>query len=420
MYAAPLNFDRFFKKVFSDVNIAKKFLEDFFDIVIEEIKLIPVKHKLTDASAVVEFDFRCKIDGQYVIIDMQQAYKPDVIKRFFIYHALNSGMQLETLPKKIVTALSGKKYEVKSYEGIEPVMTLIWMADDTFNLDFETLVFSLSPEQITDFIKDNELWESKDIEKICAIREKLLTLLKPNNRDLDFLAQNKLIYAFQKNIVKSKKFQKYKEWFDFAETTQNPKNTKNDFEKFKKNKTLMAVLERITVDSLNEEELAQIDEWESDFIQLAEYKEYLYGPFREEMAQKHIRDITKEVEEKVRQRVENEVRQRIENEVRQEVEKKIRREVINEVRMELVNEVRHDIEELTKEVQVNVVKKMQLEERQKVASEMLEAIAKEAEKKVILAHQQGFDTTLIATILRLPVEKVKEIIEEYNRLQEKK
>jgi len=36
MYLAPLNYDRSFKKVFSDTRIAKRFLEDFFDVVIDE------------------------------------------------------------------------------------------------------------------------------------------------------------------------------------------------------------------------------------------------------------------------------------------------------------------------------------------------------------------------------------------------
>jgi hypothetical protein len=40
MYLAPLNYDRYFKKVFSDTRIAKRFLEDFFDIEIDELELL--------------------------------------------------------------------------------------------------------------------------------------------------------------------------------------------------------------------------------------------------------------------------------------------------------------------------------------------------------------------------------------------
>jgi len=39
MYLAPLNYDRYFKKVFSDTTIAKRFLEDFFDKEIQSIEL---------------------------------------------------------------------------------------------------------------------------------------------------------------------------------------------------------------------------------------------------------------------------------------------------------------------------------------------------------------------------------------------
>ena len=118
-----------------------------------------------------------------------------------------------------------------------PTVTLIWMADDTLNFDIETITFALSPEKVVDFIRNNELWATKDVEKICRVREKILVLLDNKSKDLDFLPQNKLVFAFQKNIVKSLKFQPYKEWFEFAEATQNRQNTKKDFEKFEKNKT---------------------------------------------------------------------------------------------------------------------------------------------------------------------------------------
>ena len=44
-YLAPLNYDRFFKKVFSDTKIAKRFLEDFFEFKIESIEVLPLDHK---------------------------------------------------------------------------------------------------------------------------------------------------------------------------------------------------------------------------------------------------------------------------------------------------------------------------------------------------------------------------------------
>ena len=38
MYLAPLNYDRYFKKVFSDERIAKRFLEDFLGVTIASLE----------------------------------------------------------------------------------------------------------------------------------------------------------------------------------------------------------------------------------------------------------------------------------------------------------------------------------------------------------------------------------------------
>lgn len=60
MYVASLNLDLFFKKVFSNKKVAKKFLEDLLNVKITEIKFLSVENKLTDASIVVKFDFAAK------------------------------------------------------------------------------------------------------------------------------------------------------------------------------------------------------------------------------------------------------------------------------------------------------------------------------------------------------------------------
>ena len=84
MYLVPLNYDPFFKKIFSDVRISKRFLEDFLNITIQKIELLPLDTKITNKASFVSFDFRCKIDDECVIIDMQQWYKSDVVKRFYV------------------------------------------------------------------------------------------------------------------------------------------------------------------------------------------------------------------------------------------------------------------------------------------------------------------------------------------------
>ncbi|MCP4353424.1 MAG: hypothetical protein GY795_48870, partial [Desulfobacterales bacterium] len=84
---------------------------------------------ITDDAAFVEFDFRCRIRDTHVIIDMQQWYKPDVTQRFYLYHALNTGLQLESLPKEkiVVDRLSKKIKKISDYRMLEPVITLIWV-----------------------------------------------------------------------------------------------------------------------------------------------------------------------------------------------------------------------------------------------------------------------------------------------------
>lgn len=87
MYLAPLNYDRFFKKVFSDLNIAQSFLEDFLDIKIESIEQIKERHKITDDAAYVEFDFRCKINGIMSLLICNSGIKPLLSSGFICINA---------------------------------------------------------------------------------------------------------------------------------------------------------------------------------------------------------------------------------------------------------------------------------------------------------------------------------------------
>jgi len=78
MYLAPLNYYRFYKRVFSLTHIAKRFLEDFLGQTIDHIEPLEVHHSVTNDDSKIEFDFHCTIGNSEVIIDMQQWYK----KRF--------------------------------------------------------------------------------------------------------------------------------------------------------------------------------------------------------------------------------------------------------------------------------------------------------------------------------------------------
>ena len=281
MYLAPLNYDRFFKKVFSDKTIAQQFLEDFLETDIEEIEILKEKHRVTDDASIVEFDFRCKIDGAYIIIDMQQWYKVDVVKRFYLYHSLNTSLQLETLPAKqlVLDRTSKKIRKTKDYRYVEPVLTLIWMVDDNLGFDENYISYALSPEVSLQFIENEKLWANPELTDIIREQQKVLGILKNDTKGMHFLRNNKLIFLFQKNIVKNNLIEKYVRWFKFAEKTKNKNNQREDFEEYQEDSVFLEIINRITKQSFNDEENQYVQEqtefWEN-YSNLTE-RLYTYG-----------------------------------------------------------------------------------------------------------------------------------------------
>ncbi len=280
MYVAPLNYDRFFKRVFSDDNIARAFLQDFLDVKIEEITQLKEKHRITDEAAIVEFDYRCKIDGSYVIIDMQQWYKRDIVKRFYIYHALNTVLQLEDIPTKTIelppkhSSLFPKEIRIKDYRLLEPVITLIWMVDDSLNFTRDYVTQILTPETVVEFIRNSELWYNPEILKLLERREEILKELNNTTKDMDFLRKNKLTYIFQKNIVKNqKKLSKYYRWFDFAERSKNKDNVEEDFDEYKRDKIFLEIIRKIGQKELKEEDYQYIRDYEQHLVEIRRYDE---------------------------------------------------------------------------------------------------------------------------------------------------
>jgi len=264
MYLAPLNYDRYFKKVFSEPKIAKRFLEDFFEIEIDQIELLPTKHKITDSASYVEFDFRCKIKDNFVIIDMQQWYKTDVVKRFYMYHSMNTVLQLEKIPDKNIDLGDNKKKETKDYNEIIPVITFIWFADDNLNFDVDFVSYVMTSEMLQDFLRNKNLWKEENFIELLDAREKCLEVINNKTKKLDFLQQNKLIYAFQPNIVNNKKINKYFRWFAFAEKTKNDRNEKSWFEEYAKDDIFAEIINRISTEKFEQSDWDYITE-QDDF-----------------------------------------------------------------------------------------------------------------------------------------------------------
>jgi hypothetical protein len=290
MFVVSLNLDVFFKKVFSNKNIAKNFLQDFFGVRITEIKLLKTDVKVTDDATIVRFDYRCKINGKYVIIEMQQKYKTDVNKRFYLYHCLGTALQLETLKPKVITQLNGKTYTEKNYGGLEPVITLIWMVDDNLNFTDDFIAFTTLPETAKDFIANEDLWH-QPLDLILKEREKTLKILNNGTKDLDFFSQNRLIYAFQRNIVANNRLSEYFKWFNLAHKSSNIKNTEEDFSQFNDDEVMAEVIKRIKKDQLGPKEYKFVSD-------LPLYEAY-YGNLQRELDElaKKSKKMAKEAKE---------------------------------------------------------------------------------------------------------------------------
>lgn len=262
MYLAPLNYDHFFKKVFSDLTISKAFLEDLLDVAIEDIALLQNKKRITDDASSVEFDFRCKINGAYVIIDMQQWYKKNIARRFYLYHSLNTSLQLESLPAITPPVQEQTKIRVKDYSILEPVITIVWMSMDNLGFKENYVAYALTPEIVGEFIRNENLWQNPDILKIIEERAHVLNVMDNKRKDMVFLSQNRLIFLFQQNIVRNETHARYERWFTFANKSLQRKNEKSDFSEFQEDRVFKEVIYRLEKAKLNDEEIKYIEQEE--------------------------------------------------------------------------------------------------------------------------------------------------------------
>jgi hypothetical protein len=75
------------------------------------------------------------------------------------------------------------------------------MVQDDFNLEANLVEYNLYPKYLVDFIYDELLWRDT-AENLKARRLELLKMLQ-DRRNLAFLVQNRFIFAFQTNIIKT-------------------------------------------------------------------------------------------------------------------------------------------------------------------------------------------------------------------------
>jgi len=300
MFLAPLNYDKYFNKVFSNERIAKRFLEDFLETEVNELEMLKGKLRVTDNASLVEFDFRCKIDNSFVILDMQQWYKRDISQRFYLYHALNTGLQLEKLPSKRV--LYDYSYEknkkVEDYRALLPVLTLVWMADDSLDLKDDFVAYSMSPEIVVEFVKNKKLWHKPEIVELLKERARLLEVLDNQTKELQFLAKNRLIFMLQKNTVKNKNNAKYVKWFEFAEKTKNTDNKKKDSQEYLDDEIFCEMMKRLSKDTLTDDDFSYIQNEKTFWEEVERFEQGIYEVAWNEGEKNKALEIAKRLKEK--------------------------------------------------------------------------------------------------------------------------
>ncbi len=394
MYLAPLNYDRFFKKVFSHKNIAQKFLEDVLDVTINDIQLLDTSHFLTDSSSRIEFDFRCKIDDNEVIIDMQQWYKADVIHRFYTYHAAGTILQLENINTKHLPIFSSEKNTesttpadfTKNYCDLKPVITIIWMVDDTLHFKENSISYCMTPEFISHFIRDNKFWDNPQIRNILQERNRLLQLLNNDTKNLDFLAKNRLIFLFQKNIIADSKNEKYIRWFKFAAKTKLKDNDKSDFQEFTNDPIFKQIMQLIVKNKLNKDELQYILTEEEKQEQV---DRWINGELKM-LAQEAAREVKRIINEKDKE---------IEN-TKKEVEKRKKQIEKSEKKLE---SRKKEIENNKKEIENN---KKEIENNKKEIEEF------KIQKEILKLFYKEKSIAEIATITGKSQDYIQKIIQE--------
>ncbi|MBI4648019.1 MAG: hypothetical protein HY738_15895 [Bacteroidia bacterium] len=95
---------------------------------------------------------------------------------------------------------------------------------------------------------------------------------------LDFLQKNRLIYAFQKNIVTNQKYSRYYNWFELAEKTLNRLNKKADFLKYMEDEIFVEIIRRIYKGNLKEKDYTYIKNYN---IFVEEVKRFAKGFYEE-------------------------------------------------------------------------------------------------------------------------------------------
>ena len=150
---------------------------------------------------------------------------------------------------------------VKNYKKIIPVITFIWLVDDTLHTTENYLSYSMTPEIVSNILQNDELWRSENITQLLAKRLECISIMKNTSKQLNFLHENKLIFAMQPNIVNSTMFTKYKRWFQFAKISKDTNNVKQMFSEYEHDEVFAEVIRRLDSTEFDSNEMKEITDF---------------------------------------------------------------------------------------------------------------------------------------------------------------
>ena len=113
-------------------------------------------------------------------------------------------------------------------------------------------------------------------------RQRVLALADKRTKHLDFLAQNRLIFLFQRNIVAQMPTARYTRWFKFAEKSHHKENTAADFVEFQGDAVFEEIMRRLNQSAWTADDVEYIEHEHEMWAAQARIEQQYYADGRAE------------------------------------------------------------------------------------------------------------------------------------------
>jgi hypothetical protein len=89
------------------------------------------------------------------------------------------------MPDKSIDLEDNRTRDIKDYDNLIPLITLIWLADDTLNFKEDYVSYTMANEILLEFIRNKNLWKEENILVILEQRAKCLEIINNKTKNLD-------------------------------------------------------------------------------------------------------------------------------------------------------------------------------------------------------------------------------------------